>query len=815
MMDSVPNFTPRAQEAIRRARDFAADYKSPLVKLEHLLLGLLAQGRGLLREAFILSENDLDSFKIFIEGDLSIGGDTSTSIKYGAEVKSILELSFECASGLDQPYVGTEHILLSIIKVNSPSVNRLFEIAGVNKKGLTNALRSQLLEGAQLDASSKEIKAQAKAESSSKGSEKLSALESFGINYNELAKTGKFDDVVCPDDFLSEITESLCRKSKNNPLLLGQPGIGKTALIEGLAKKIVSNECAEHLMGHVIFGLDLASMIAGTKYRGQFEERLKNVLKELKQVPSLILFIDEIHTLVGAGSAEGTMDAANILKPTLARGEIRCIGATTLSEYKKTIEKDGALARRFQPIMLHEPSVEDCKKIIYSLRPTYERFHNVDYEESALDACVELSVKYIHDRQLPDKAIDLLDHAGSRVKVANFKRPKNVIKLEKDLEAVMEAEDLAKNSKEKDVLLAEQDKLFDKYKKAVELWSKKNATKRFKVKERDIQNLIASKINVPVSQVSSSLSERLISLENHLNKNVIGQEEAIKALCEALIRNRAGLKSDTSPIGSFLLLGASGTGKTHAAKTLAKSLFGTKDNFIKINMTEYADSFTSSKLIGAAPGYVGYEQAGQLTEAVRGKPYSVVLFDEIEKAHPNVIQMLLQILDEGLIRDSMGRDINFRTCVIVITGNVGASLTKGKPTMAFGAPLDTSREAIKEEVLAAARKQFLPEFLNRLDDVLVFNNFDASSYSKIIKLEISKLNPPLKKHGVSLSVHKNAINFLCDLCEQENDGARPVERIIQSQILNPLSKNLLTQAGGPFTKVTVSAPRGELAFKYK
>jgi len=407
-MDSVPNFTPRAQEAIRKARDFALDYKSSLVRLEHLLLGLLSQGRGLLREAFILSDNDLDSFRIFIEGDLHIGSGSSDSIRYGTEVKAILELSYTFASDLDQAYVGTEHILMSIIKTNPPEIGRLFKEAGINRKSLTNALRAQLLEGAKIDAEISEDKEVTQTPSAP--IEKLSALEAFGINYNELAKSGKFDDVLCPEEVITDITESLCRKNKNNPLLLGQPGIGKTALVEGLAKRIVSNECAEHLMGHVIFGLDLASMIAGTKYRGQFEERLKNVLKELKQVPSLILFIDEIHTLVGAGSAEGTMDAANILKPTLARGEIRCIGATTLPEYKKTIEKDGALARRFQPIMLEEPSADDCKKILNSLKSTYEEFHNVVYDEAAIDACVELSVKYIHERQLPDKAIDLLDH---------------------------------------------------------------------------------------------------------------------------------------------------------------------------------------------------------------------------------------------------------------------------------------------------------------------------------------------------------------------------------------------------------------------
>lgn len=812
MMDSVPNFTPRAQEAIRKAREFALDYKSSSVRLEHLLLGLLSQGRGLLREAFTLSQNDLDSFKIFVEGDLAIGNKTSLSIKYASEVKAILELSYACASDLDQPYVGTEHILLSLIKTNSPTIGRLFTEAGVDSKSLTNALRAQLLDSARIDSDSTTAKDPAPSPPTTK--EKRTALESFGINYNELAKEGKFDDVLCPEWVISDITESLCRKTKNNPLLLGQPGVGKTAIVEGLAKRIVSNECAEHLIGHVIFGLDLASMIAGTKYRGQFEERLKNVLKELKQVPSLILFIDEIHTLVGAGSAEGTMDAANILKPTLARGEIRCIGATTFPEYKKTIEKDGALARRFQPIMLQEPSSADAKKILNSLKPTYEEFHHVIYSQEAIDACVDLSVKYIHDRQLPDKAIDLLDHAGSKLKVLNFKRPKSVQNLEKELEDLMEAEDLAASASEKNFFLKKQDVLFEKYKKAVHRWSKKNAKTPPTVTSLHIQKLIASKINVPLSQISASLAEKLGSLEEDLNKKIIGQQSSIKSLTESLIRNRAGLKPPTSPIGSFLLLGASGTGKTHTAQTIAQTLFGSKDNFIKINMTEYSDSFTSSKLIGAAPGYVGYEQAGQLTEAVRRNPYSVILFDEIEKAHPNVVQMLLQILDEGLVRDNMGRDINFRSCIIVITGNVGASLTKGKATMAFGGGAELNSESIKADVVAEAKKQFPPEFINRLDDILVFNNFDDESYLKILNLELGKLKKSLKAQNVSLSVYKPALTHLAATAKKENDGARPVERIIQNKISNTLAKRLLTKETDPFSKIIVSYKQNELTFKY-
>ena len=427
----------------------------------------------------------------------------------------------------------------------------------------------------------------------------------------------------------------------------------------------------------------------------------------------------------------------------------------------------------------------------------YEEFHNVIYEEDAINACVELSVKYIHERQLPDKAIDLLDQAGSKLKVMNFKRPAAVQKIEKELETLMEAEDDASSSSEKKLLLRKQDALFEQYKKSVQAWSRKNAKRPPRVTSRHIQELIASKINVPLSQISSSLSTKLTSLEEDLNKKIIGQQSSIKSLAEALIRNKVGLKSDKSPIGSFLLLGASGTGKTHTAQTIAKTLFGSKDNFIKINMTEYSDSFTSSKLIGAAPGY------------------SVILFDEIEKAHPNVVQMLLQILDEGLVRDNMGRDINFRSCIIVITGNVGASLTKGKATMAFGGGAELNSESIKADVVAEAKKQFPPEFINRLDDILVFNNFDDESYLKILNLELGKLNKSLKAQNVSLSVYKPALTHLAATAKKENDGARPVERIIQNKISNTLAKRLLTKETDPFCKIIISYKNDQLTFEYK
>ncbi len=809
-MDSIPNFTPRAQEAIKKSREIALEYKVKVIKLEHLLLGLLAHGRGLLRESFNLSGYDIEGFRDFIAASIKKGRAQKNNPQFAAEVKMILELAHRCATDLRQPYVGTEHILLAIIKFNSPPIKELFEKSDIKPKSLVASLRSQLLSSSNLP-SSEEAPPFSLTEEP-KEVKTTSALKSFSIDYNQLAQKGKFNEVICRDETLTELTEILCRRSKNNPILLGEPGIGKTALVEGLARKIITGDCADHLLGHKICGLDLASMIAGTKYRGQFEERLKNVIKELQEIPNVILFIDEIHTLVGAGSAEGTMDAANILKPMLARGELRCIGATTFSEYKKTIEKDGALARRFQPIALNEPSPSDAKKILHSLVPAYEGFHYVKYDEDAVDACVNLSVKFIHDRHLPDKAIDLLDQAGSKVKIANLKRPAKAKSIENKLEKLMLQEDEAKTVLQKNNLAAQQEKLFVEYKKIIEKWGKSNEERDFIVSLRDIQDLISQKLSIPIEQVASSFSNQLLKLKASLQKKIIGQDKALKALSESLIRNKAGLGNNKGPIGSFLLLGASGVGKTHTAKTLANTLFGSKENFININMTEYSDSFTSSKLIGAAPGYVGYDQAGQLTEAVRKNPYSVVLFDEIEKAHENVIQMLLQILDEGFIRDSMGRDINFRQCIIIITGNVGSEFTKGKSSMLFTPSSDDDSEAQSDRVKEAARKKFPPEFINRLDDIIVFNNFKPTDYADIVKLHLNKLKHQIKKENIDLRVYKSATNLLINLAIKAEDGARPIERLIQSKLSTPIAHHILSSPD--LADIKVTADESSFSFKY-
>lgn len=818
MMESTPNFTPRAQEALKNSRAIAIQYHASMIDIEHLLLGLLSQGRGLLREIFDLSGYDIDEFKDVVEENLPKGKHKKEDIPFSQDFKGILQLAFESASSLQQSYVGTEHLLVAIIKYNSPKTQVFFKQALVNQQSLSIAIKSYLLESSQVFTAMEAEKGSEtpeKIEQAPKKQKSNSVLESYAVNYNQLASEGKFNKVICRESHLHELTEILCRKNKNNPILLGEPGIGKTAIIEGLALSIVKSECSEHLLGHTIFGLDLAAMIAGTKYRGQFEERLKNLIEELKDMPKLILFIDEMHTLVGAGAAEGSMDAANILKPMLARGEIRCIGATTFNEYKKNIEKDGALARRFQPVNVNEPSPENCKKILQGIADSYESFHSVKYSKKALDLCVDLSMKYIHDRFLPDKAIDLMDQAGSKVKIANFKRPAKAKKIEAELEHLMQEEDECVSIAAKADLSTRQDILFEKYKKIIQKWSDDNKKKDYKVEPEDVYFILSKKLNIPITKISETSEKEFLTLEKELNDSVIGQEEGIASICKALIRNRAGLKSEGKPIGSFLLLGRSGVGKTHTAKIVAEKLFGSQDNFININMSEYSESFTGSKLIGAAPGYVGYESSGQLTEKVRKRPYSVVLFDEIEKAHPNVIQTLLQILDEGNIQDNMGRNINFKNCVIFITGNIGSEIAQGKVGVGFATASKTYAELeIKDRVKKEALKKLSPEFLNRLDDIIIFNSFNEGNFEKIVNIHLKELASRLKSQSISLNVSQGVKKIITAECQKLEDGARPIAKVIEDRITNPLSEKILEVGRDSFTTIKVLSSKSDIIFKF-
>lgn len=819
MMESTPNFTPRAQEALKKSRGLAIDYKSKQVDVSHLLLGLLSQGRGLLREIFDLSGYDIDFFREQIEKNMPIGKSKTKNVSFSKDFKAILEIAYDSANSLSQSYVGTEHLLIAIIKYNSPKTEDFFHIAGINKQSLSIGIKSYLLEASQVftatetekSSSPQEITTPQPAPAQQKSK---TALDLYAINYNELASQGKFSKVICRDESISQMTEILCRKNKNNPILLGDPGIGKTALVEGLATSIVSSQCSEYLIGHTIFGLDLASMIAGTKYRGQFEERLKTLMNEIKELPKVILFIDEIHTLVGAGSAEGSMDAANILKPMLARGDMRCIGATTINEYKH-IEKDGALARRFQPVNVDEPSAKDCKQILKGIVDSYEGFHNVVYDQKALDLCVDLSMKYIHDRYLPDKAIDIMDQAGSKVKIANFQRPEEAKEIEAELEHLMREEDECVSIAAKADLSTRQDLLFKKYKKVIEKWSADNRKKDFRVTENDIYFILSKKLEIPVDQISETSEKQFLALENELNNIVIGQESAISSICKALIRNRAGLKSENKPVGSFLLLGRSGVGKTHTAKIIAEKLFGSKNNFINVNMSEYSESVASSKLIGSAPGYVGYDSTGHFTEKVRKHPYSVILFDEIEKAHHTVTQTLLQILDEGKIQDNKGRTIDFKNCIIFLTGNIGSDIAQGKVGVGFAAASEEySKSEIKSRIKKEALKALSPEFLNRLDDIIIFNSFSEDNYDRIVDLHVRELSLRLKSQSINLIINKSAKAKIAEECLKLKDGARPIARVLEENITNPLSEKILEVGRDSFKTIRVSYLKSEFTFKF-
>ena len=806
-MDSLPNFTPRAQEVIKKSRTVALDLNQSVVSLPHLLFSLVSQRGGILHEVFAVAGYDLDIFKAFLESSLVQGSSHSKKVRFSKEFSTVLELAHGYAQRLSHAYVGTEHMFITIIKLNSPSIQSIFRDGDVDPQAIGKTLKAGLIEAGDVMATLRpQIIIAPTQRASSRSS---SALEPFAINYNELALQGKLGTIVSDNSKVAEITEILCRKSKNNPILLGEAGVGKTALIEGLAQQIASGTAPEFLTSHTIYSLDLASMIAGTKYRGQFEERLKNVIDEIKKLKNVILFIDEIHTLVGAGSAEGTMDAANILKPTLARGEIRCIGATTMAEYKKNIEKDAALDRRFQPVQLFEPTSEAAYAILKGIAPGYEEFHGVSYNKATLQLCVDLSVRYIHDRYLPDKAIDIMDQAGARAKIQNTQRPQEAVILEEKIEKLMSKEDGLKTPQAKARCVKQQEALFKTYQATLQEWQKSVPAKRCSVTVEDIYQIVASRIKVPISEVSGTGAKKLLSLESKLCRSVIGQQRAVKSISQALMRNKSGLKPSSKPVAAFLFLGPSGVGKTYLTQTLAAEVFGKQNNLITINMAEYSEQYTGSKLIGSAPGYVGYEASGQLTEKVRKQPYSVLLFDEVEKAHPSVLQMLLQVLDEGKMTDNLGREIIFRNCIIVLTGNVGSAFARGKTAVGFSNDPRGDHAAIEAKVLDEAKKTFSPEFLNRLDEVIVFENFSKDDFIKIIQLQLMTLKAHLKEQGIILQIAASFVDFICSHVVELKDGARPIARLLQQYLSDKLARKILSQdiESGTTLGVSVSKQR--------
>ena len=819
-MTPKPNFTPRAQQAINEAKKVAEKYGHDLVSLDHLFYGMVKLSAGILSEILFLLNIDqklllekIDAFfsKDFLEEDIfsPSGGNQSNDPVYDEHFHLVLKVSSSISEKLGHEYVGIEHILLALLKYEHSSISGYFKAFNASEEDVIEEVREYLHLSKENSLKNKQETKKSATPASTKDSS-LQTLEKHATNLNAMSQKGKLDNIVGKNIEIAEVCEILCRRTKNNPVLLGSPGVGKTAIVEGLAQRIQKSTCPDFLLGKIIYALDLGSLIAGTKYRGQFEERLKKIIDEAKKNPNIILFIDEIHTLVGAGSAEGSMDAANILKPLLARGELKCIGATTQDEYKKTILKDGALDRRFQSVEVIEPTKEETKEIIHGIKGKYETFHTIEYSDEVIDLIVDLSAKYILDKQFPDKAIDIMDQAGSKVKIKNISRPDEAKVIEKQLE------DLAVKDSQMQMmgvmsieLEDKQLRLLESYDKIIEAWARKTFKNKIQVKKEDIYEVISARTGVPVSEMSKKDSQRMLSLFKMLNKKIVGQKEAIQEISESILRSKSGLQDTAKPVGSFLLVGASGTGKTYTAKCIAEHIYGGQDKLIQIDMSEYSEKISSSRLIGASPGYVGYEEGGDLTEKVRRNPYSVILFDEVEKAHPEVLNILLQILEEGFVTDNSGRKIHFNNNIIILTGNIGSEKLE-KASIGFSNNTDdiSNKTKIKNEL----KVFFKPEFLNRLNEIIVFQDFKLDQLTQITKLELKKLSDKLTDKGIELSYTPSLVKNLSKKALEQKMGARPIKRLIQKNIENTLSTLLLDKSLTEGSKIKFSISKEDIKY---
>ena len=779
--NTKPNLTPRAQQALKFAKDVARSVGDVEAQAEHLLISLLSQTGGILYEIVSYSAIDTAALKKrMLQVRKRSEGAGESSCVFHDEINWVIAHAQKASLDFDHTYIGVEHLFLGILGLAKNSISVALDSLDLNLHEIETKIKLYFVDAESLHDSQPEVGAPLPLPKSAN-----EHLEKYGVNYNALAAEGKFGNLIGQEKELVQLAEILCCKIKNNPLLLGEPGVGKTALIEGLAQKIAQGDAPDFLLPSIIYGLDLPSMVAGTKYRGQFEERLKNVIKEVKASSNIILFIDEFHTLVGAGSAEGSMDAANILKPLLSRGEVRCIGATTFKEYKKNIQKDGALSRRFQPLLIAEPSPSEAVEILEGAREAYEKFHGVRYDPEVLQLAVDLSVRYLNNVALPDKAFDIMDQAASKCKIKTFKRPQEAKIVEQKIDLLINKS----NSPEALEITEEADDLFLSYKEIMEGWSEEIGRTVAHVKSEHLYEVIAEKLDIPLGKLTRSEKNKLFKLKNTLGRYVIGQDDALSPLVNAILRNKAELNDPQRPLGSFLLLGPTGTGKTYLAKILAQEVFGSQDHIIQIDMSEYADKMNASKLIGAAPGYIGYDEAGQLTERIRKKPYSVVLFDEIEKAHPDTILLLLQLLEEGKLTDNAGNTASFKNAIIIATGNFGSELLN-KRTLSFDSALPNT-DVAHAEVLKEATKFFKPEFINRLDEVIVFKHLKFPELKKICRLQLKTLVGSLKKRGIKLVVGSHIIKFLAEKALEQDFGCRPLRRLIQEHIENPIAFELL------------------------
>lgn len=809
-MYMVYKFTKRAEKALEYAGDLAQGFGHNYIGTEHILYGLVKEGSGVASQVLnmqkITAENVVEEIEVLIgKGDKS---QNRGEIGFTPRSKRVIENAFLEARKLGSEFIGTEHLLIGIMREGDSVAVRIMMDLNVNPQKLYNEIVKVINEDENAGVSDKQPKGKARGSYN-----QTPTLNQYGTDLTKKATEGKLDPVIGRKDEIQRVIQILSRRTKNNPCLIGEPGVGKTAVAEGLAERIIAEDVPEMLKNKRVVSLDIASMVAGAKYRGDFEERIKKCLEEVKKAGDVILFIDEVHTIVGAGSAEGAVDAANILKPLLARGEVQVIGATTLNEYRKYIEKDSALERRFSPVTVGEPTNEETIEILKGIRDRYEAHHNVKITDEAIKAAVELSTRYINDRFLPDKAIDLVDEAASRVKMRTYTQPDTLKKLEEEISAMnkekddaIKVQDFEKAAGLRDKINVEKEKL----QKEKEKWESKNTKSITTLTEEDIAEVVASWTGVPVKKLTQTENEKLRNLEQTLHQRVIGQNEAVDAVAKAIRRGRVGLKDPNRPIGSFLFLGPTGVGKTELSKALAESLFGNEDAMIRIDMSEYMEGHSVSKLIGSPPGYVGFDEGGQLTEKIRRKPYSVILFDEIEKAHPDVMNMLLQILDDGRLTDAQGRTVNFKNTVIIMTSNIGARLITDKTTLGFSAKdkKDESQkeyETIKKDVMGELKKQFRPEFINRIDEIIVFHKLNDEDIKQIIDIMLNQVTKRMAEKSYKFEIDNSVKELIAKKGVDTDYGARPLKRAIQNILEDKIAEEILDGNIKPNKKAVIKA----------
>jgi len=794
-MEPMNNFTPRAQQVLALARKEADRFHHNYVGTEHLLLGLINLGQGVAVNVLQKMGLDLQTVRAAVEKQVGTGPESKPSgnIPYTPRVKKVLALAGKEATALNHSYVGTEHILLGLLREGEGVAARVLKSLEVDIERCRNEILSELDPNF---SGEPEEAAAGPGASDEKKESKTPALKAFGRDLTEMAKKGELDPVIGRKDEIRRVVQILCRRTKSNPVIIGEAGVGKTAIVEGLALEIASGVVPEILVDKRVITLDLALMVAGTKYRGQFEERIKAVMDEIRRAKNVIIFIDELHTIVGAGAAEGAMDASNIFKPALSRGELQCIGATTLAEYRKYIEKDSALDRRFQSVKVEAPSIEDTILILKGIRSKYEDHHKVKFTDGALEVATKLSERYITARFLPDKAIDILDEAGARARIESLKRPPEIEEMNATIEDVCAKKEGAisgQHFEEAAKFRDEEKQLRQKQVDVIEEWKKSREETKIVVDEDDMLEVVAAWTGIPLSRMEQKESKKLLKLESHLQTEVIGQNIATEVVSKALRRSRADLKDPRRPIGSFMFLGPTGVGKTLLAKVLAEEMFGNQDAIIQIDMSEYMEKFAVSRLVGSPPGYVGYEEGGQLTEAVRRKPYSVVLFDEIEKAHPDVVQLLLQVLEEGRLTDSLGRKIDFRNTILIMTSNVGAEILQRNTSMGFGLEdnAENEYEKIREKILDETKRVFKPEFLNRLNELVIFKSLGREDMKAIVELELRNVSNRLKDQGLVFDFSEAAKTFLIEKGYDVKYGARPLRRAIERHLEDSLAEAIL------------------------